>query len=53
MKSAKAIVFCKIHGTKNSKNDSWEVKVNVPDNKRQKYSGCPMCRAEANKKVGI
>lgn len=44
MKTPKAIVKCKLHGTFNYKNKTYEVLMPLPQTKRERLAGCPMCR---------
>lgn len=50
MKTPKAIVNCRIHGRINTKNNEHELIVNIPKNKRDQLSGCPVCNQEKRRK---
>lgn len=47
MKTPTAIVNCDKHGTENATTKVKEVRVSMPDTKRQRLAGCPACRREA------
>lgn len=41
-------VICPRHGKKNNHTGQYHVMVSAPRNKRERMSGCPMCKSERN-----